>query len=129
MDVQHVPAMPAFAERFGYSQAKRIGPCIALSGTPPRDAEGRVVGQGDVYAQALQVLENVRDSLRRLGAGPEHVLRSRVYLTDMAHVWDIGRAHLAFYGDSLPTVALVKVPQFFDPDILVEMDADAWLPD
>lgn len=120
-----VPAPPEFTAKFGYSQATRVGNFIAVSGTAPRGDEGTVVCQGDVYGQARQVLMNIRTSLESLGASMQDVVRSRVYITDMEHLWDIGRAHLEFFADIEPAVSLVEVERFFDPEVMVEMEVDA----
>ena len=129
MENRTVPAPPQFASRYGYSQARRVGNFIAVSGTPPRDANHQVVAPGDVYAQARQALTNLKASVEALGGRLEQVVRTRVYLTDMAHVWDIGRAHLELFADIQPAVSMVKVPGFFDPQILVEFDCDAVVAD
>ncbi len=125
MNNRTVPAPPHFADKFGYSQARRVGDFIAVSGTPGRDASGAVVGEGDAYAQARQALENVKRSVEALGGRLDQVVRTRIYLTDMSHIWDIGRAHLEFFGGIDPATSLVKVTGFFDPKILVEVDCDA----
>ena len=127
MPRQTVPAPAEFTEKFGYSQATRIGNMIAVSGTAPRGADGTVVGKGDVYAQARQVLANIQSSLEQLGASLDDVIRSRVYITQMEHIWEIGRAHLEFFGEIEPAISLVHVDGFFDPDVLVELDVDAFI--
>lgn len=120
-----VPAPPHFAEKFAYSQARRVGDFIAVSGTPGRGADGEVVGEGDAYAQARQALDNLKRSVEALGGRMEQVVRTRIYLTDMKYIWDIGRAHLEFFAGIDPATSLVKVTGFFDPKILVEVDCDA----
>jgi enamine deaminase RidA (YjgF/YER057c/UK114 family) len=125
MNTQTVAAPPHFAEKFAYSQARRVGNFIAVSGTPGRDAGGEVVGHGDAYAQARQALENVKRSVEALGGRLDQVVRTRIYLTDMSVIWDIGRAHLEFFRGIDPATSLVKVTGFFDPAILVEVDCDA----
>ena len=127
MPRQTIPAPAEFAEKFGYSQATRIGNMIAVSGTAPRGADGAVTGQGDVYAQARQVLLNIQDSLQKLGAGMDDVIRSRIYITKMEHIWDIGRAHLEFFGGIEPAISLIHVDGFFDPEVMVELEVDAYI--
>lgn len=122
-----VPAPLQFTEKFGYAQAKRIGNLIAVSGTAPRGADGAIVGQGDVYAQTRQVLINIQHSLEQLGASMDDVIRSRVYITNMEHIWEIGRAHLEFFRGIEPAVSLVEVEGFFSPEVMVEMEVDACL--
>lgn len=125
MERKIVEALPAFVEKFGYSQATRLGNFIAVSGTPARDASGKLVGVGDAYAQAKQSLENIRVSLEKLGGGMRDVVRTRLYLADMSLVWDIGRAHLEYFADLKPASSMIKVTGFFDPQILCEFDVDA----
>ena len=125
---KQLAAPPQFAEKFGYSQASRIGNMIAVSGTAPRaDVTGDIVGKGDVYLQSLQVLKNIAASLEAVGGNLGDVIRSRIYITNMDHLWDIGRAHQQIFGEITPATSLLHVEGFFDPDVLVEMEVDAYL--
>lgn len=125
---KQLAAPPQFAEKFGYSQASRIGNMVAVSGTAPRNGlYGEIVAKGDAYGQAVQVLKNIRASLEAVGAGVEDVVRSRIYITNKEHLWDIGRAHLEVFGSVNPAVSLLHVEGFFDPDVMLEMEVDAYL--
>ena len=128
MTRKQLAAPPQFAEKFGYSQASRIGNMVAVSGTAPRaDLYGDIVGKGDVYQQSVQVLKNILASLEAVGASATDVVRSRIYITSMDHLWDIGRAHQEVFGDINPATSLLHVEGFFDADVLVEMEVDAYL--
>ncbi len=128
MSRRNFPAPEQFAGKFGYSQATRIGPMVAVSGTAPRaDVVGDIVAEGDAYGQALQVLKNIRASLQALGADLEDVVRTRIYITDMELLWDVGRAHLEFFGEINPATSLQHADGFFDPRVLVEMEVDAYV--
>ena len=113
----------------GYSRAVRVGPHVHVSGTTATDADGQVVGRGDAYAQARQTLDNVLHALSALGAGPEHVVRTRMYVTDITRWREIARAHGETFGDVRPATAMVEVKRLIDPEMLVEIEADAYVPD
>ncbi len=111
----------------GYSRAVRVGPFVFVSGCTAMTAEG-LVGKGDAYAQAVQTLKTVVAALEAAGAKPEHVVRTRMYLTDMADWEKVGRAHGEVFGPVLPATAMVGVRQLIDPAMLVEIEADAIVP-
>jgi enamine deaminase RidA (YjgF/YER057c/UK114 family) len=118
-----VPAVSPFADTVGYSRAVRDGRHVYVSGTAPVGIES-----DDAYTQAKRCLEIVVDALRELGAGPEHVVRTRVYLVDAAD-WDaVGRAHGEVFGRHLPTSSMLVVAGLLDPAWKVEIEADALLP-
>ena len=109
----------------GYSRAVRVGNQIWVSGTTATDGEGRVVGQGDPYAQAKQAIANIERALESAGAGLGDVVRTRIYVTDIAHWEAIGRAHGEAFRDVRPACAMVEVSRLIDPVMLVEIEADA----
>lgn len=109
----------------GYSRAVRVGNAVHISGTTATDASGRVVGAGDVYAQTKQALRNIESALARAGARLAHVVRTRIYVTDITQWQDIGRAHGETFGAVRPATSMVEVRRLIDPDMLVEIEADA----
>lgn len=113
----------------GYARAVRVGPHLYISGTTATDREGHLVGVGDAYAQARKALENIQSALEAAGARLEHVVRTRVYLKNMEHWQAVGRAHGEVFRDLRPATSMVQVAALIDPRMLVEIEADAYVPD
>jgi enamine deaminase RidA (YjgF/YER057c/UK114 family) len=113
----------------GYSRAVRVGAVVHVAGTTALDASGRLVGKGDARAQTVQTLQNIEAALERAGVRLQDVVRTRLYVTDIARWEEIGRAHGEVFRDIRPACTMVEVKGLVDPDMLVEIEAEAIVED
>jgi enamine deaminase RidA (YjgF/YER057c/UK114 family) len=113
----------------GYSRAVRVGDTIRVSGTTATDITGDVVGTGDPYLQATQAIVNLKAALAEFDAGLEHVVRTRIYVVNIADWPEVGRAHAEAFAEIRPASTMLEVRRLIDPEMLVEIEADAVLND
>src|SRR5437870_13026404 len=111
----------------GYSRAVKVGNRIYVTGTTALADNGEIVGVSDAYEQAKQCIRNIEKALKRLGAGLEHVVRTRMFVTEISRWEDYGRAHGEFLRDVMPATTMVEVSALIDPRMLIEIEADAEL--
>ncbi len=113
----------------GYCRAVRVGSHIAVSGSAPVDENGELVGEGDPYLQACRCIEIIAAALNEAGAGLEHVVRTRMFVTDIDQWQEIARAHQEAFGSIMPATSMVEVSRLIDPGMLIEIEADAIVDD
>lgn len=111
----------------GYSRAVKVGNRIYVTGTTALGDDGELIGGDDGYEQAKQCIKNIEAALKRLGAGLEHVVRTRMFVTDISRWEEYGRAHGEFFRDIMPATTMVEVGRLIDDRMLIEIEADAEL--
>ena len=129
MPRQYVSSGTKWEPVVGYARAVRVGNHVFVSGTTATNEAGALVGAGDAAAQTRQAIRNIAHALSQVDASLEDVVRTRIYVTDMADWEAIGRVHGEFFADTRPATSMVQVSRLIDPGMLVEIEADALLSD
>ncbi|MEJ2521441.1 MAG: RidA family protein [Gammaproteobacteria bacterium] len=127
--IRRISSGAPWEEIVGYSRAVVAGDRVLVSGTTALGPDGRLVGPGDPAAQARQCIENIRRALAEAGVGMDRVVRTRVFVTDIGHWEAVGRMHGEYFSEIRPACTLVEVSRLVDPEMLVEIEAEAWMPD
>jgi enamine deaminase RidA (YjgF/YER057c/UK114 family) len=109
----------------GYSRAVKVGDFVFVSGTTATNKEGNIVGLGNPYLQTIQIIKNIQTALQIVGSCLEDVVRTRIYVTDINNWEKVGQAHAEYFNQIRPAATLVEVSRLINPEILVEMEADA----